>query len=163
MAKSTTKKSLVEFDIEKIRRFTQTELTRLAQTEPDLPFCYQMGVDVLVGIYKVTKINDQCWRVLEQSQQIFDFFSRKDAIYYCIALHKKQLQLAKDIKDTDALLNKLEFEAALYRIRYKKAQKIADSWGEEYYSNRYTETQHRIEQVKKEITKNLNLAKYIKV
>ena len=45
----------------------------------------------------------------------------------------------------------------------KKAQKIADSWGEEYYSNRYTETQHRIEQVKKEITKNLNLAKYIKV
>jgi hypothetical protein len=163
MAKSTTKKSLVEFDIEKIRRFTQTELTRLAQTESDLPFCYQMGVDVLVGNYKVVKINDQCWRVLEHSQQIFDFFSRKDAIYYCIALHKKQLQLAKDIKDTDALLNKLEFEAALYRIRYKKAQKIADSWGEEYYSNRYTETQHRIEQVKKEITKNLNLAKYIKV
>jgi hypothetical protein len=122
-----------------------------------------MGVDVLVGNYKVVKINDQCWRVLEHSQQIFDFFSRKDAIYYCIALHKKQLQLAKDIKDTDALLNKLEFEAALYRIRYKKAQKIADSWGEEYYSNRYTETQHRIEQVKKEITKNLNLAKYIKV
>ena len=109
MAKSTTKKSLVEFDIEKIRRFTQTELTRLAQTESDLPFCYQMGVDVLVGNYKVVKINDQCWRVLEHSQQIFDFFSRKDAIYYCIALHKKQLQLAKDIKDTDALLNKLEF------------------------------------------------------
>ncbi len=163
MAKSPTKKSFVEFDIEKIRRFTQTELTRLAQTESDLPFCYQMGVDVLVGNYKVVKINDQCWRVLEHSQQIFDFFSRKDAIYYCIALHKKQLQLAKDIKDTDALLNKLEFEAALYRIRYKKAQKIADSWGEEYYSNRYTETQHRIEQVKKEITKNLNLAKYIKV
>ena len=163
MAKYTTKKSLVEFDIEKIRRFTQTELSRLAHVESELPFCYQLGVDVLVGNYKVEKINDQCWRVSELSQQLFDFFSRKDAIYYCIALHKKQLQLANDIKDTDALLNKLDFEATLYRIRYKKAIEIQDSWGEEFYSGRYQEIMRRIEQVKKEIKKNLNLAKYIKV
>jgi hypothetical protein len=163
MAKSTTKNKLVEFDIEKIRRFTQTELTNLAQTETDLPFCYQIGTDILVGASKVLKINDNCWRVVEEGQQIFDFFSRKDAIFYCIAVHKKQTQLANEIRDNDSLLNKLEFEASLYRIRYKQAQAKADSWGEEYYSVRYTETMNRIDLIKKELKKNLNLAKYIKV
>jgi hypothetical protein len=78
-------------------------------------------------------------------------------------LYKQQTHLAREIRDNDSLLNKLEFDASLYRLRYKKAQEKGDTWGEEYYSVRYTETQHKIEQVKKEIKKNLNLAKYIKV
>jgi hypothetical protein len=163
MAKSTTKKSSAEFDVEKIRRFTQTELARLSQEDSELPFCYQIGTDVLVGANRVVKINEHCWRVMQEGQQAFDFFNRKDAIFYCIALHKQQIQLAREIRDNDSLLNRLEFEASLYRIRYKKSQAKGDTWGEEYYSVRYIETQHRIEQVKKEIRKNLNLAKYIKV
>lgn len=163
MAKSTIKKSSAEFDIEKIRRFTQTELARLAQEDSDLPFCYQIGTDVLVGASRVVKINEHCWRVMQEGNQIFDFFNRKDAIFYCIALYKQQTRLAKDIRDNDSLLNRLEFEASLYRLRYKKAQEKGDEWGEEFYSNRYTETQHRIEQTKKELKKSLNLAKYIKV
>jgi hypothetical protein len=163
MEKSTTKNKLVEFDVEKIRRFTQTELQKLTHIETELPFCYQIGSDVLVGKYKVIKINDKCWRATENGDQIFDFFNRKDAIFYCIALYKQQNQLAREIRDNDSLLNNLEFEASLYRLRYKKAQEKGDTWGEEYYSVRYTETQHKIEQVKKELTKSLNLAKYIKV
>ena len=161
MAKSTTKNA--EFDVEKIQRFTQQELARLTDTPSELPFCYQLGTDVLVGRYKVVKVDDRCWRVMLDDQQLFDFFNRKDAIYYCIALHKEKLQLAKDIQQCDSLLNRLEFDAALYRLRYKKAQQIQDSWGEEFYSARYTQTMDRIEQTKKEIRKNLDLAKYIKV
>jgi len=163
MAKSTTKNKLVEFDIEKIRRFTQTELTNLAQTQNDLPFCYQIGSDILVGNNKIVKINDSSWRVIEQGHQIFDFFNRKDAIFYCIAVHKQQLQLANDIRINDSLLNKLEFEATLYRLRYKKAQEKGDEWGEEYYSNKYSEVINRIDHIKKELKKSLNLAKYIKL
>ena len=81
MAKSITKKSSTEFDIEKIRRFTQTELARLSQEDSELPFCYQIGTDVLVGANRVVKIDDHCWRVMEQDQQVFDFFNRKDAIF----------------------------------------------------------------------------------
>lgn len=161
MAKSTTKNA--EFDVEKIKRFTQQELARLTDTPSELPVCYQLGTDVLVGKYKILKIDDRCWRVMINDQQLFDFFNRKDAIYYCIALHKEKTQLAKDIQQCDSLLNRLEFDAALYRLRYKKAQQIQDSWGEEFYSARYTQTMDRIEQAKKEIRKNLDLAKYIKV
>jgi hypothetical protein len=157
LAKSTTKNASTEFDVEKIRRFTQTELSNLTQTNNELPFCYQIGSDVLVGRYRVVKINDKCWRVMDHSQQLFDFFNRKDAIYYCIALHKQQIQLANTIRDNDSLLNRLEFDAALYRVRYKKSQQIDDTWGEEYYSTRYQETMQRIEATKKEIKKNLNL------
>ena len=150
-----------EFDLDKIRRFTEQELTKLADNE--LPFCYQLGTDVLVGKYKILKVDDRCWRVMLKEQQLFDFFSRKDAIYYCIALHKEKTQLANDIRDCDSLLNRLEFDASLYRLRYKKAQAKGDTWGEEFYSTRYVETMDRIGQVKKEIKKNLDLAKYIKV
>jgi hypothetical protein len=163
MAKSTTKNAPVEFDVEKIQRFTQQELARLTNTPSELPFCYQLGTDVLVGKYKILNIDERCWRVTDGDQQLFDFFNRKDAIYYCIALHKQQTQLARDIQQCDSLLNRLEFDAALYRLRYKKAQQIQDSWGEEYYSARYTQTMDRIEQAKKELRKSLNLAKYIKL
>ena len=163
MAKSTTKNKSASFDVEKIRRFTQDELARIADAPSELPFCYQIGTDVLVGRYRVVKVDDKCWRVQEHDQILFDFFNRKDAIFYCIALHKEKLQLAQDIRDCDSLLNRLEFDAALYRLRYKKAQETGDSWGEEFYSTRYQETQHRIETAKKEIKKNLDLAKYIKV
>ena len=163
MAKSTTKNEPTEFDIEKIRRFTQDELTNLANNPTELPFCYQIGTDILVGRYRVHKINDSCWRVMQHDQQLFDFFSRKDAIYYCIALHKEKIQLANDIRDCDSLLNRLEFDASLYRLRYKKAQAKGDNWGQDFYSTRYVETMNRIDNVKKEIKKNLNLAKYIKL
>ena len=163
MAKSTTKNVSTSFDVEKIRRFTQDELARIADAPSELPFCYQIGTDVLVGRYRVVKINDRSWQVQEHDQILFDFFNRKDAIFYCIALHKEKLQLAQDIRDCDSLLNRLEFDASLYRLRYKKAQETGDNWGEEFYSTRYQETQHRIETAKKEIKKNLDLAKYIKV
>ena len=161
MAKSTTQSSLSEFDLEKIRRFTEQELAKLANSE--LPFCYQIGTDVLVGRSKVVKINDKCWSVYVENQHIFDFFSRKDAIFYCIAVHRKQYQLANDIKTADDALNKLEFEASLYRHRYKKANEKQDTWGSEYYSTKYQETVHKLNRVKKELQKSLNLAKYIKV
>jgi hypothetical protein len=157
-AKSTT---LNEFDLDKVRRFTQSELEKLTHSE--LPFCYQIGTTVLVGRYKVIKVNEQTWRVIDTSSQTIDLFTRKDAIFYCVALHKKQHKVAQEIKDNDSLLGQLEFEAILYRHRYKSANEKSDSWSAEYYSNRYTETMHRIEYVKNELTKSINLAKYIKV
>ena len=161
MAKSSTKNGSAKetFDVEKIKRFTEHELSKLGSLQNDLPLCYQVGTDV----YRVIKIDEQLWRVVEGSSQLFDFFNRKDAIFYCIALHKQQYKLAHDIKESDSLLNRLEFDAALYRIRYKKAVNSADAWGEEFYSTRYTETMNRIAQAKKEIKKNLDLAKYIKL
>ena len=55
MANSTTRK-FNEFDLEKIRRFTENELVRISGSSRELPFCYQIGSDVLVGNYSVTFI-----------------------------------------------------------------------------------------------------------
>jgi hypothetical protein len=162
MAKSITKNESV-VELEKIRRFTETELAKLSDHK-DLPFCYQLGNDtIIVGNRKVKKTSDDLWRVTDGQQQLFDFFTRKDAIFYCIALHKKDYNLAKNIYENDQQLNRLEFDAVLYRIRHKKAQQKDDSWGTDFYSSRYTETMDRIAKVKQEIKKNLNLAKYIKL
>jgi len=161
--KSTTKNVLTEIDLEKIRRFTDNELDKISKNS-ELPFCYQVGADtVVVGAYKVLKIDNKTWRVQQKDQQLFDFFTRKDAIFYCIALHKKDYILAKNIQDNDQQLAKLEADAILYRYRYKRAQETENDWEIELYSNRYAETMARIDHVKKELKKNINLAKYIKV
>ena len=78
-------------------------------------------------------------------------------------MHQKQNQVANDIKSADDALNKLEFEAALYRHRYKKAVEKRDDWSAEYYSTKYQETIHKLNRIKKDLQKSLNLAKYIKV
>jgi hypothetical protein len=163
MAKSTTKKLSVEIDVEKIRRFTENELSRLVNQS--LPFCYQIGSNLLIvgNKYKIQKFNDKCWQVTENDQQIFDFFTRKDAIFYCIAMHKKDYVLAKEIKEGDDLLSRLDFEAILYRHRFKKAKEANDDWDLQLYSSKYTETMSRIEQTKQQLKKSQNLAKYIKV
>jgi len=161
MAKSTTKKELTEFDLEKIQRFTSAELEKLNNSE--LPLCYQIGKDVLVGKSKVLYVDDYTWRVFEGSVQIFDFFSRKDAIFYCIAVHQQQFNLADTIKQNDAMRNRLEFEAQLYRHRFKKASDAGDEWAIDHFSNKYQETMLKLGQVKKELQKSINLAKYIKV
>ena len=160
-AKSTTENASEEFELEKIRRFTESELAKLSHS--DLPFCYQIGTDVLVGKSRVIKIDTDCWRVFVQGQQIFDFFHRKDAIFYCIAVHQKQNAVANEIIKNDQALSTLEFEAALYRHRYRRASEISDTWAREYYSNKYNEVTLRINYTKKELKKNFDLAKYTKL
>ena len=162
MAKSTTP-NVLAVDIEKIKRFTETELAKISENS-ELPFCYQIGVDtVVVGRNKVVRIDDKCWRVIHQNQQLFDFFSRKDAIFYCIALHKNDHKLAKSIQSSDQQLNQLEFEAMLYRRRFKQALAQQDHWKSELYSNKYSEVMAKIAVIKKELQKSIDLAKYIKV
>jgi len=163
-AKSTTKKSkVIEFDLEKIKRFTEQELSRLSQQNTDLPFCYQIGSDVLVGECRVKKQSDSEWTVYHRNYEEFTFFTRKDAIFYCIAIFKNQIDLANTIKTQDQLLSRLEFDAIIYRKRYKTATDKGDEFKAELYSTRYLDTMDRISGVKKELQNCVNLAKYIKV
>jgi hypothetical protein len=155
-AKSTTPE---EINLDKIRRFTKNELEKLSHSA--MPFCYQVGHDVLVGNHKVVKIDDKIWEVYHNKTRMFDFYSRKDAIFYCIAMHKKQFSLANNIKDNDILLGRLEFEAILYRKRYKQANEISDDWSSDYFSMKYTETMYKIKSTKEELRKHLVTAQNI--
>lgn len=161
MEKSTTKK-YKEFDLEKIKRFTEEQIKSLSSKKNELPFCYQIGKDILVGEYRINYVDDKCWSVTENNVKHFDFFSRKDAIFYCIALHKQENRLAESIKQADDRLARLEFEAIIYRARYKQAIKKGDGFKEDYYSSRYLDIMDKLEIVKQELKKTLNLAKYIK-
>ena len=160
-AKSTTKNVLTEIDVEKIRRFTEAELVK--HSRGPLPFCYQLGADTLiVGKYKIVKITDKNWRITKDNEQVFDFFNRKDAIFYCIALHKHKYELAQEVRVNDNLIGVLEFDAILYRYRYKQAQENNDDWKITLYSNKYTETMLRIEESKKQLKKSIVLINNIK-
>jgi hypothetical protein len=153
---SITKNVLTEIDVEKIRRFTEAELAN--HSKGPLPFCYQLGTDTLiVGKYKIVKLTDKNWRITKDTEQVFDFFNRKDAIFYCIALHKNKYELAQEVRINDNLIGILEFDAILYRHRYKRAQEKNITWDIVLFSNKYTETMLRIEETKKQLKKSMVL------
>ena len=161
MAKSIIKRELTEFQLEKIKQFTEVELKKFVDN--DLPVCYQIGENtIIIGSFKVIRLNDGCWRVFEKKIENFDFFLRKNAIYYCIALHVKNYKLANQLKVIDDLLGNLEFDARLCRYRYNHAKQIQDSWEIDLYSNKYSEIIVKIQNTKKELKKTISLAKYIK-
>jgi len=161
--KSITKKQLNEFDLDKIKRFTEQEIINLSKFNNELPFCYQVGTDILVGDKKVKKIDKDIWYVIERQNIIKEFYSRKYAIFYSIALYKNNHELADRILDADRTINRLEFDAIIYRSRYKSAVDRNDIVMEDVYSSRYLDTMDKLEIVKKEIKNSLELAKYIKV
>lgn len=156
MAKLPTKK-YNEFDLEKIRRFTEQELAKLSQS--NFPFCYQVGSTVRVGKNFVLKKSDKCWQVREGKVDTFEFLSRKDAIYYCIALHKNKHELANKIKRYDHQLDRLEQDAIIYRKRYNTAIEKNDGFKETLYSSRYHDTMDKIEDIKENLKKCYEMAK----
>lgn len=158
-AKSNIKKEIV--DIEKIRRFTTAELATLSNTAK--PLCYQIGADTLiVGRLKVIKINDKCWSIRDGDTEIAEFFMRKNAIVYCIALHTNKSADALEVKKIDTALGNLDFDATLYRYRYNLAITNKDDWNISLFSDRYTETMLQVAQLKKELKKLIIFGKYIK-
>jgi hypothetical protein len=156
MAKLPTKK-LNDFDLEKIRRFTEQELAKLSQSS--FPFCYQVGTTVRVGNNFVMRKSDNCWQVREGKINTFDFLSRKDAIYYCIALHKNKHEVAKEIKQNDQQLSRLEQDAIIYRKRYNQAVETGNGFKEDLYSSRYHDTMDKITDIKENLKKCYELAK----
>lgn len=162
MAKSTTPKKSIEIDLEKIRKFTEKELAKLSDASP-LPFCYEIGNDiVIVGACKVIRTKDQKWLVKEGNYELFEFFTRKDAIFYCIAVHKQDHHLQQSIIKYDQRIDRLEEETKAYRIRYKQAVEKQDDFKSDLYSIRYVEAKKRLDQLKEELQKSLEMTKYIK-
>lgn len=155
--KSTTQE---KFDLEKIQRFTEQQLTELGRAK--MPFCFQTGKDILVGNYKIKKLGNDCWQVAINNAEILDFFTRKDAIFYCIAKHVKDYELANEIVIVDNTLGRLETDAAVFRKKYRNALEESDDFKVTVFSNRYSETIHKIHNVKQQLQKVLNKAKYIK-
>jgi hypothetical protein len=156
MAKSSTKK-YNQIDLEKIRRFTETELENLSQSE--FPICFQVGTTVRVGRNSVLKLSDKRWLVKEGSVETFEFLSRKDAIFYCIALHRNNYALASDIKKLDKQLSLLETDAILYRKRYNQAVGSKNGFKQDLYSSRYHEVMDKIVSTKENLKKCYELAK----
>jgi hypothetical protein len=158
MVKYTTESKLI--DIDKIKQFTEVELARYLNN--DLPICYQVGDSILiVGKNKITKINEQLWRV-NADGNVISFFRRNNAICYCIAIYTGRYCLAEKIKIDDSLLSRLEEDARVYRYRYKQAIENCDQWRIDLYSNKYSEIVLKISRTKKELRKSLDLTKYNK-
>jgi hypothetical protein len=161
MVKSIIKKEQTDFDLEKIKRFTVNELNRLSSEQ--IPFCYQLGSDtIVINNYKIVKIDSHCWRVYSCDQVVFDFFSRRYAIFYCVAAHERDYSLTARLKNSDSVLGNLEYDAQVCRYRFKQANDSSDEWNIELYGNKYSELQLRIERIKKELKKSVDLTKYIK-
>lgn len=159
MEKFIIKKELSRIDIEKIRQFTEIELSNMSDNKR--PLCYQIGINtIIIGKFKICKLHDTCWRVNKDTNIISDFYNRKDAIIYCLAIQKQKYSLASNIILLDTQLGNLESKAKLCRYQYKHALQTDDSWNVVLYSNKYSELVSKINNIKVKLKNDISVAKH---
>jgi len=158
-AKSPTVKRSEKIEAEKLQRvsqWTKNELTNL-QKNSKLPICIELqNGDYLVGTQKVEKISPVCWKVGE-----VEFSEKRSAVFYCALTHLKQFKEARELRDMDWRVGKLDSDKAVFRIRLDNAHSANDQFKIDLYSSRFDDTKRRLAQAKQELEKIISQAKYL--
>lgn len=152
----------VELDIEKIRQFTKQELSRL--TKEKQPLAYKISdTQYNVGRFKVRKVDDVYWKVLDNQKFIHNFCSLRSAIFYCVAAHVGKMDLADSIRKADSEVDKVETQVFQYNAQLNVAKRKGDGFKEDLIQARLQESTLLLSEANKVLEKSLRAAKYIKV
>ena len=117
-----------------------------------------------VGTFSVIKITDRCWRVYDRNHELVHDFSRKLAsIVYCVFMSMKKYHAATEILDLDIEYTRLDADIDLFVHMIKKYSAKKDDFKLSLYISRQEITKDRLNQVRDQLDKILDRAKYIKL
>lgn len=147
-----------------LKAWTDRELRYLAINK-NLPVCLPIGNHgFLIGRFKLEKIQDNCWRVLDVNNHIVnDFTSKISAASYAFAEHLNYLVLAKNLLKADVAVSKLEIDQHHYQHTIKASLKKQDYFRADLAKLRYLDCSIQLQTARIELQKTINTAKYLKV
>lgn len=153
-----------EITTQYLKAWTDRELRYLAVSK-NIPVCLPIGNHgFLVGRYKLEKIRDNCWRVLDNSDRVIhDFTSKISAASYAFAEHLNHLNLARSLLTADSAVSKLEIEQDHYQNTIKISVKKQDYFRADLAKLRYLNCNMQLQTARRELEKTINTAKYLKV
>jgi hypothetical protein len=115
----------------------------------------------LVGQYKISGVNKECWQVSNINDDIIhNFINKTNAIIYCLLLVTKKYLLAQELLNLDLRIGKLDADIHIYE-RYLKTKRNKDDLKYSIMLNRCIDAKFKKAPLVKNLTKTINLAKYI--
>lgn len=119
--------------------------------------------EFVIGRYRMLGRNSRCWTVWDHNQSwIHDFYDRRAAVFYCMAVQKNQFREAQGLLSSDAELGKLSQDRVFYEHRLSQVRREKNWMLYDVLTARITDTLLRLEHAQEQFEKNLRWAKYLK-
>jgi len=150
----------------KVDVWTKRQLHTL-RYKSKFPLCVELNKNTwVIGKFIMKKKAEYCYAIFEDNVLIREFFSRKAAVLFATItntgnqMHTKiMLNVCKNDRITGKMYDEMEF----YRSRVNETSSSKNLFKNHLYRVRYNESRLHFKQAHKELQKNLETAKYIKV
>lgn len=145
-----------------ISQWTEQELQTITFKEK-MPYIWPIdNLGFVIGHYRILN-NNGAWQVRDTDNKLVHVFIEKlSAVFYVLCDLTKRYNLARQLKVTDSVVNKLRndvvhYEASIKRAKVNKNYESLDIWKSRLYN-----AQLELQSANRELQKTLNSAKYIK-
>ena len=145
-----------------ISQWTEQELQTISNKEK-MPYIWPIdNLGFVIGHYRILN-NNGAWQVRDTDNKLVHVFIEKlSAVFYVLCDLTKRYNLARQLKVTDSVVNKLRndvvhYEASIKRAKVNKNYVSLDIWRARLY-----DTQLQLTDANRELQKSLTRAKYIK-
>lgn len=117
----------------------------------------------LVGNCTITRFKDDVWRLVDGNDYTYDFYSYKAAVFYSVFTKCGYYKSADLILYSDQRVGRYSDECKIYEYRLNQKNKKPDYVKQDIIISRYKDSLLMLESAKKELVKNLESAKYLKL
>ena len=159
-------KFLVNLTITHIDSWANKQFSKLCESPKSL-VCLPMGKNSwAIGTYRLKKLDQFKWMLTKDKKLIHVFYSKSAAILYVTlsrSFDPMMVKLAHQLFNSDQSVANLYEKIQYYGLRIKKASKTTSDFKKHLWLVRLEETKLRFNAAIKELEKNINSAKYIKV
>lgn len=167
MVESFTKKELgeklINIALSKLDQWTLRELKNYS-TKNNQVLLIPIGKKTwLVGNLKIRHKKNGTYLVVKDDRIVHEFRNKQSAFFYAILEKKQKYQISLTILHNDQLLGRLLEEKAFVIERVKLYKKRDNLFKAQLFTAKLGELENKLIFVKKQLEKNLTLAKYVKV
>ena len=164
--KSSTKRKLgeklVDLALAKVDAWTVNELSNLGQ-KLNYPICLKISeTEYWVGTHKIFHEGPNHWKVIHNDKLVHDFYNQQAAVFYSVYYKCKLYKSADSMLWADQSVVKADTEVKIYSAKLAKGKKI-DEFKYQLWVTKLEKAQSELELAKKDLKKNLELAKYNKI
>lgn len=156
-------RQLVKLALSKLDYWTLRELGSYERNDVKILLLPIGKKSWLVGNHKIFYKKNGSYSVIKDKKNVHDFRFKKAAFFYAILEKKHKFQISNAILQNDQLLGRLLEEQAFVTERLKLYRKKDNIFKEQLLSAKLGELENKLKNTKKELEKNLTLAKYVKV
>lgn len=152
--------AITDIGIKHLQNWTNKQLSNYTTKPVVIPYGNH---GFLIGIYKVIKISPTCYRVQQSDDTIIgDFFSKNNAVFYCLESVSNRHSSAENVRNMDVVLGNLDTDIEYYQHFMRKVAKN-NPFKYGLLLNRCIDAKIKRREILEILKKTVNMNKYLKL